>query len=403
MTQSGGWGIRFAPMLTATVITVLFLLLFKATAQVFILLFIGILLSLYLGALAGLIERRTPIRGRLALATAIFASILVVVVLGWILIPPVVAQTQQLVSSFPTYISGWEAGLNSAMARYPALAQVLGPQGGSRILNTVYGDLSGMASNIPKQVFGFVRGTIDVFAVIVMSIYLSLHPALYREWLIALFPPVHRDLVRDVLADLAVTLRSYIVGQIASMAFLGTITALGLFALNVPYWLAFGIFTGLVTIIPFFGSLLSTTIPALFVLTGQGYHGISPVGHALMVVGLGVVVHLIEGNLVTPNVMSRQVDLPPVLTIVAVLVMGEILGGAGLLVALPTLAAVMVIVRRILISRIYEGRGFRRNTRERQLVLRVPVTGGGVAMASGPPIDVISEIEKTGANGDNGQ
>ena len=49
-----------------------------------------------------------------------------------------------------------------------------------------------------------------------MGIYLSLHPALYREWLIALFPPIHRDLVRDVLRDLGDSLRSWIVGRCSS-------------------------------------------------------------------------------------------------------------------------------------------------------------------------------------------
>ena len=127
---------------------------------------------------------------------------------------------------------------------------------------------------------------ISVFAVGVMAIYLSVHPALYREWLIALFPPIHRDLVRDVLADLADSLRAYIVGQVLTMSFLGALTAIGLFVLDVPSWLPFGIFTGLVAIIPFFGTLLSTTLPALFVLTGAPYHGFSPLGHALLVVGL---------------------------------------------------------------------------------------------------------------------
>ena len=139
-----------------------------------------------------------------------------------------------------------------------------------------------------------------------MGIYLALHPALYREWLIALFPPIHRDLVRDVLADLADSLRAYIVGQLLTMTFLGAITALGLYLLDVPFALPFGIFTGLVAIVPFFGTLLSTTLPALFVLTGHAYHGFSPGGHALLVVGLGVVVHLIEGNIVSPLVMSKQ-------------------------------------------------------------------------------------------------
>jgi predicted PurR-regulated permease PerM len=241
-----------------------------------------------------------------------------------------------------------------------------------------------------------VHAAINIFAVGVMGIYLSLHPALYREWLIALFPPIHRDLVRDVLTDLADSLRAYIVGQLLTMTFLGAITALGLYVLNVPFWGVFGIFTGLVAIVPFFGTLLSTTLPALFVLTGTGYFGFSPFGHAMLVVGLGVVVHLIEGNIVSPLVMSKKVDLPPVLTIMSVLVIGQLLGGLGLIVALPTLAALMVIVRRILITRIYEGQGFRRTTRERPLMLRVPVPGGGVIAAPGPPIDIVTISERAG-------
>jgi len=164
----------------------------------------------------------------------------------------------------------------------------------------------------------------------------------------------------------------------------------------VPFSLPFGIFTGLVAIVPFFGTLVSTILPALFVLNGPGYFGFSGFGHAILVVGLGVVIHLIEGNVVAPLVMSRKVDLPPVLTIMAVLVMGAILGGAGLIVALPTLVAVMVIVRRILITRIYEGQGFRRTTRERPLVLRLPVPGGGVLAPIGPTVDVVTAAERDG-------
>jgi predicted PurR-regulated permease PerM len=181
-----------------------------------------------------------------------------------------------------------------------------------------------------------------------------------------------------------------------AMGFLGALTAVGLWLLDVPFWLPFGIFTGLVAIVPFFGTLLSTTLPALFVLTGPGYHAFSPLGHAMLVVGLGVVIHLIEGNIVSPLVMSRKVDLPPVLTIMSVLIIGQLLGGLGLIVALPTLVTIMVIVRRILISRIYEGQGFRRTTRERPLILRVPAPGGGVISPPGVPFDVVSDAERSG-------
>jgi predicted PurR-regulated permease PerM len=383
-------------MLTATVLTVLLLWLFKTVAQVFVLLMLGVLISLFWGAVADWIERRTRAPEHLALATAILGSVGVLVLLVWILAPPVIEQTRKLVEQLPAFVTSWEAGIDTLAKKFPALGEVLGPQKEHRTLTAVYGQLSGVFGEIPTRLFEMVHAAINVFAVGVMGIYLSLHPALYREWLIALFPPIHRDLVRDVLSDLADSLRAYIVGQLLTMTFLGAITALGLYVLNVPFWLPFGIFTGLVAIIPFFGTLLSTTLPALFVLTGSGYFGFSPLGHALLVVGLGVVVHLIEGNIVSPIVMSKKVDLPPVLTIMSVLVMGQLLGGLGLVVALPTLATLMVIVRRILITRIYEGQGFRRTTRERPLMLRVPVPGGGVVAAPGVPPDIVTVAERAG-------
>jgi predicted PurR-regulated permease PerM len=382
---------KFAPILTATVLTVLLLWMFGHVAHVLILLFLGILISLYLRALAGWIERRLRVPERLAYIASIFITLGVLVGLFWILVPPVIEQTQQLFKVLPDYITSWEAGIERSIARFPALREVWQP-GEHRILHAVYDQITGTFSNVVPRVFSIVEGAISVFSVAVMGIYLSLHPALYREWVIALFPPIHRDLVRDVLGDLGDSLRAYIVGQLLAMFFLGALTAIGLTVLKVPYALTFGVFTGLVAIVPFFGTLVSTTLPALFVLN-------SPNGttRAVLVVLLGVVVHLIEGNIVAPLVMSKKVDLPPVLTIMSVLIMGQLLGGLGLVVAVPTLAAIMVIVRRILITRIYEGQGFRRTTRERPLLLRVPVPGGGVLIPPGPPVDVIQREELLGA------
>jgi predicted PurR-regulated permease PerM len=396
LSDDGARRFKFAPILTATVLTVLLLWLFKTVAQVFVLLMLGVLISLYLGAVAQWMRRRLRVPEGLALAAAIFGSLGALILLGYTLVPPVIDQTRQLVQQMPKFLSAWEVGIDNLAAKIPALRDVIGPVGEHRTLQAVYGQLSGVFNALPTKLFEMVHAAINIFAVAVMGIYLAVHPALYREWLIALFPPIHRDLVRDVLSDLADSLRAYIVGQLLTMTFLGAITALGLYLLNVPFAIVFGIFTGLVAIVPFFGTLLSTTLPALFVLTGAPYHAFSPLGHALLVVGLGVVVHLIEGNLVSPLVMSKKVDLPPVLTIMSVLVIGQLLGGLGLIIALPTLAAIMVIVRRILITRIYEGHGFRKTTRERTLVLRVPVPGGGVLTQPGPPPDVVTSAERAG-------
>lgn len=384
---------KLAPILSAVVLTVLLLWMFGVTAHVFILLFIGIILSLYLGAVRDFFEERAGLPHRAAFLLAVFGSVAMLVGLFWLLIPPVYEQTRQLIQVLPQYIENWEQGIDRFMLRFPALRDVWNP-GEHRVLRAVYDQISSWGDNAVPKVFSLVQALIDIFAVIVMSLYLTLQPAVYREWLIALFPPVHRDLVRDLLTDLANTLRAYIVGQLFTMAVLAALTAIGLWVLGVPYWLTFGVFTGLVAIVPFFGTLLSTTLPALFVVAGPN-GGV----RAMLVLGLGVVVHLIEGNVVAPLVMSEKLELPPILTIMAVLVLGKILGPLGLVVAVPTLAVVMVLVRRILINRIYEGHGFRKSMRDRSLLLRVPAPDGGVITPNPPVTDVIGLKEKLDKEG----
>jgi len=380
--------VKVAPILTGVILTLLLLWMLGATADVFLLLFIAIIISLYLGAVRDLLVEKTHVPPKLAFFISIFGTAAALLGLFAILLPPVVEQTRQLIGVMPQYIETWETGIDHFVTRFPAMREVWKP-GEHRLMTAVYNQLSDQASLLVPRVLSFVRVMIDCFAVIVMSIYLALQPGVYREWLIALFPPVHRDLVRDVLRDLADGLRAYIVGQLLTMTFLAALTAAGLYILGVPYWLTFGVFTGLVAIVPFFGTLLATTLPALFVLGGPGGGT-----RAVYVLLLGVVIHLIEGNLVSPLVMSKKIDMPPVLTITSVLVVGTLLGPLGLVVALPTLVTVMVIVRRILINRIYEGKGFRKSTRDRIFVLRVPVPDGGVLVPSSPPPDLIAIREK---------
>jgi predicted PurR-regulated permease PerM len=389
-----GGRVKVAPILTGVILTLLLLWMFGATADVFLLLFVAIILSLYLGAVRDLLVEHAHLPPRLAFFVSVAGSAAALIGLFAILLPPVVEQTRALIVVMPQYIETWETGIDHFVARFPAMRDVWKP-GEHPLVTAVYAQVAEQAQNLAPRVFGLVHIMIDCFAVGVMAIYLALQPGVYREWLIALFPPIHRDLVRDVLRDLADGLRAYIVGQLLTMTMLAAFTAGGLYLLNVPYWLTFGIFTGLVAVVPFFGTLLSTTLPALFVLGGPGGGT-----RAVYVLLLGVVIHLIEGNLVSPLVMSKKIDMPPVLTITSVLIVGQLLGPLGLVVALPILVTVMVIVRRILINRIYEGQGFRKSTRDRIFVLRVPVPDGGVIVPSEPPPDLIgirmSPLQKTG-------
>jgi predicted PurR-regulated permease PerM len=381
---------RFAPILTATVLTVLLLWLFGRVADVLLLLFLAVLISLYLGALADLFVRRLHVPRRWGLLLSVLLSAAGLVGLVWLLVPPVVEQTQQLLRVLPAYVTAWETGIDRSLRRVPGIASVWKP-GEHNVLIALYEQTAGFFQNLVPKLFSIGHAAINVVSVMVMALYLSLYPGLYREWLIALFPPIHRDLVRDVLGDLADSLRSWIVGQLLAMVILAVLTAVGLYLLGVPYWLTFGLFTGAVAVVPFFGTLVSTLLPALFVLGGQDGST-----RALAVIALGVVIHMVESNVVIPLITAKKVELPPVLTIMSVLVVGKLLGPVGLLVAVPTLVVLMVVVRRILLNRIYEGHGFRRVSRDRTLVLRVPVPdGGGVLVPeSANTVDLIGLAER---------
>lgn len=388
MTAATSPRFKVAPVLTSTVATVLLLGLFFKTADIFLLLFVAVVFSLFLGAVRDELVKRTRMPASVAFFLAVVGTLSAVAALITILVPPVVEQTQQLLGNLPKFVGAWQEWSQRILLRYPRLQEMWASES-ARLLGGVVSQVEGAVGEILPQVVGLGHAVVSIVSIIVMAIFLALHPGTYREWLIALFPPSRRDLTREVLGDMARTLRSWIVGQLLAMTVLAVLTAFGLYLLDVPYWLTFGVFTGAVAIIPFFGTLISSILPALFVLGGTGVFGFSPGTHALLVMILGFLIHILEANVVVPIITAHQVEMPPVLSIMAVLVVGRLLGPAGLPVAVPLLAVLIVVVRRVLINRVYDAQGAPRTGRERVLVLRVPAPDGGVLVTADPPLDVL--------------
>lgn len=358
-------------MLIATVFTVLLLLFLYNIAEILLLLFIAILFSIYLSAIIDTLQRRLHVPRVAGLLMALLLTAVAAAGIGYLIVPPVLLQTQQILETLPGLMQGWERDLIALSRDQPFFAHMFGQlEAGESYVANIMGEVSGYFRGLLPYVFSGAGFLIELVSVLVMGIYFALRPAVYREGFIVLFPPIHRELVRDILADLARTLKAWIVGQILAMIVLGALTWIGLVLLNVPYALAFGVFTGAAAIVPFFGTLVSTLLPAIFVLGGTG-----GMVHALLVALLGVVVHLVEGNFVAPMIMERQVHLPPVLSILSVLIMAHLLHLVGLLVAVPVLCVVMVVARRVYVHRVLEGKGFRRAIRDRPIEIRLPGEG----------------------------
>ena len=340
--------VQLLPGLTAVVFTILLLWLAGRVAGLLLLLFIAVLIAVYLDALNEFIAARTKLGHRSAFALALFLTLVVLTGMAALLVPPLVEQTRQLVLKLPDYAIAWKDRLALLLQQFPALQPMLGPDAQSQFVTSVLDQAQGLVGGLLPKVFDVVHGFIDVASTLAMALYLALHPASYRDFVVSITPPRHRDATRDVLTALGKTLRAWVLAQLLTLAVLGAMMAIGLRLLNVPYWLTFGIFCGLAAIVPFFGTLISTIVPALFVLGGGG-----GLGGALLVLLLGVLAHLIEGNVIAPLIMQRGVNLPPVLSIMAVLISGTLLGPFGLLVAIPALCVVMVLIRKVLIERVY--------------------------------------------------
>jgi predicted PurR-regulated permease PerM len=316
--------------------------------DILLVLFLAIILAVYLDAVADFLHHAFALPWILGLALGVALSLGALVGVVVLIAPAVADQVSDLLANLPKYLTDLDQNINRLLRSIPVLRRSPTSTGAPGVLatalNDIFGFLRGAAVPYLK---GGVEFLIKGVSVLVMSIYLARHPGVYTDGLVALVPPKRRRVAREVLTDLRITLRAWVVGQIVAMILLGVLTTFGLWILGVPYFLAFGVFAGVAAIVPFFGTLFSTLLPAFFAL------GVSGLGKALAVVAIGVGVHLIEANVVAPVVMERQINLPPVVTIAGVLIIGKLFGLAGLVVAVPILAVVLVLARHILLGEVY--------------------------------------------------
>ena len=338
---------RLGITLTSLFVAALVLLFLSRVAEILILLFIAILLGVYFSAFTDALVARTGLRRSLALTLAVIATLAGTVGMGWLIVPAVIAQTTDFLTTLPENAQRLESLLLRLAQKYPLLERAIGPESGG----VVESILGGASQFVQQSLLPYItKGTavaIELVAVLAMALYFARDSSVYRDGLIAIFPPRVRHIVRAVLADLGETLRAWIWAQLISMLVLSILTWIGLLLLQVPYSLAFGVFTGLVGIVPFFGTLVSTVLPALFVMTIGGWI------HVLAVTALGVAVHLIGSNVVQPLIFERRLSVPPLLTILSILMAGAVLGLLGILVAVPLLACSIVVVRHVLLTHIY--------------------------------------------------
>jgi predicted PurR-regulated permease PerM len=158
-----------------------------------------------------------------------------------------------------------------------------------------------------------------------------------------LFPHRARKRAGEVLSEMAIVLRKWLVTQLIAMAAIGTITTVVLLILDVKAAFALGLIAGLLEFVPTVGPILSA-IPAI----AMGF--VDSPEKALYVVLAYWGIQFLENNLLIPFLMRGGIDLPPAVTIIAQSLMTIVFGFLGLMVAVPLTAAIMVPIKMLYVE-----------------------------------------------------
>jgi predicted PurR-regulated permease PerM len=174
-----------------------------------------------------------------------------------------------------------------------------------------------------------------IFTIVVITTYLLIDAPRLATFVYQFVPPGHEPQVEAVLNQLGRVVGGYIRGQIITSSIIALFTFVTLLVLGVPNAVAFALLAGFIDIIPIVGATLATLLPSI-----AAFHE-SPTRGAIVFV-LMILYQQFEDRYLAPRVYGHQLNLPPLIVLIAVLIGAELLGIAGALLALPATAAARV-------------------------------------------------------------
>lgn len=192
-----------------------------------------------------------------------------------------------------------------------------------------------------KKTLGKVLG----YAVIpFIAFYLLKDMKQIHRGLILWVPRKFRRQTQVAMRDINDSLGKYIHGQMVVSLIVGVLIYIGYWAIKMPYPFVLACFVALTNIIPFIGPLIGAVPALLIALTIS-------TKQVLLVLGINLAIQIIEGNIISPNIMGKTLHLHP-LTIIFALLAGEAIAGViGMILAVPVLAVLKVIIQRIILIR----------------------------------------------------
>jgi len=284
---------------------------------------------------------------------ALLVLLAVVVAVGALVWPTVQAQGAELIQQLPDlYVSIVEWLRGAALTLGFNIDELLSQEA----IETWLRDPTNQET-IQELLFGFgagagvfLRGVAETIAVVglapILAIYLLIDLERFKQRTLELTPPAHRNEVAYVSGEVGTALGSFVRGQLLVAFLVGVASSVGMWAIDLPFWLIIGIVAGFLNLIPFLGPVVGGALAALVALLN------GEVWQAVWAVVIMVVIQQIDNHVITPMVQRARVNLSPLVIVLALIVGGALAGLLGVLVAIPATAAVRIVIGHLWRTRV---------------------------------------------------
>ena len=312
-------------------VTIALLLILGQIWQILLLVFIGLFVAMVLARPVSWLQARGLPRGiaiPLVLGTAVGLFVLVL----WYVTPGLVTELREFWIRLPDYV---ETALAWTASRWPdfyeqAVAWAQEQQNG---LNAGAFDVRGVLS----QGLDLITGVFNVLLTLIIAVYILADEGRSLEGIYQWVPQRHASKLRRTFPAVTNVVNGYVVGQAINSTLFALFALILLSALNVPSAAVLALIAAIGDAIPQIGVTLAT-IPAVLLALTQSLET------ALIVLAAYFIYQQIENYVTSPRVFSRTLQLSPLVTLLAVLMGGKLLGIIGLLLALPVAAAIPTVV-----------------------------------------------------------
>lgn len=310
----------------ATIAIVVLLLLLWQLHTLILLIFAAIIVAIVLRSMSQPLARQTGLDHRITLAICIALIVVVAAAVVTALGRLVSEELSTLSERLPAMFEQIEWIDFGAIADWIESKDWLG---GKSIITSITG-VSALLLSV----------AVNLVVVVMGAIYFAAGPRIYRTGFLKLLPPEQHEVAGETLTAVSESLRLFILGQLASMVAVGVLTTAGLLILGIPSAIALGILAGLLEFIPYVGPV-AAAIPALIVALGE-----SP-WMALWVLILYILVQQVEAAILVPLIQRRAVQIPPGVTIFAIIAFGIVFGPMGVLLGAPATVVAYVLIQKL--------------------------------------------------------